>query len=45
MQFMRAASLIEPVKDLPHPLLQTDDHSDFSRNFKEMQKTRDADTR
>src|SRR5215831_15641133 len=37
MQFM-PASLVDPVKDLPHPLLQTDDHSDFTRNFREMQR-------
>jgi len=37
MQFMRAA-YVDPVTDLPHPLLQTDEHSDFSRNFREMQK-------
>jgi hypothetical protein len=38
MQFMRAASLVDPVKDLPHPLLQTDELSDFTRNFREMHK-------
>jgi HK97 family phage major capsid protein len=32
------ATLVDPVKDLPHPLLQTDEHSDFTRNFREMQK-------
>ena len=32
------AATFDPVKDLPHPLLQTDEHSDFSRNFREMQK-------
>jgi hypothetical protein len=36
MQFMPAA-IFDPVKDLPHPLLQTDEHSDFTRNFREMQ--------
>src|SRR5262245_44715893 len=35
MQFMPA---IDPVLDLPHPLLDTDEHSDFTRNFREMQK-------
>jgi hypothetical protein len=35
---MPPATLIDPVKDLPHPLLQTDEHSDFTRNFREMQK-------
>jgi hypothetical protein len=35
MQFMPA---IDPVLDLPHPLLATDEHSDFTRNFREMQK-------
>jgi hypothetical protein len=38
MQFMRAATSFDPVKDLPHPLLDTDEHSDFTRNFREMQK-------
>jgi len=35
---MPPATLIDPVKDLPHPLLQTDEHSDFTRNFREMHK-------
>jgi hypothetical protein len=35
---MPPASLIDPIKDLPHPLLPTGDHSDFTRNFREMQK-------
>src|SRR6516162_11665837 len=38
MQFMRATSLVDPVTDPPHPLLETDEHSDFTRNFREMQK-------
>src|SRR5215831_10345402 len=38
MQFMPPATLIDPVKDLPHPLLETHEHSDFTRNFREMQK-------
>src|SRR5262245_29575409 len=37
IQFMPAATF-DPVTDLPHPLLETDEHSDFSRNFREMQK-------
>jgi HK97 family phage major capsid protein len=32
------AATFDQVKDLPHPLLQTDEHSDFSRNFREMTK-------
>jgi hypothetical protein len=32
MQFMSTA-----LADRPHPLLQTDEHSDFSRNFRELQ--------
>ena len=35
---MPAATSFDPVKDLPHPLLDTDEHSDFTRNFREMQK-------
>src|SRR6516162_6882466 len=32
------AATFDPVKDLPHPLLTTNEHSDFTRNFREMQK-------
>jgi len=32
------AATFDPVKDLPHPLLATNEHSDFTRNFREMQK-------
>jgi HK97 family phage major capsid protein len=31
-------STLDPIADRPHPLLSTDEHSDFSRNFRELQK-------
>jgi hypothetical protein len=37
---MRATYLDEPPS--PHPLLQTDVMSDFSRNFRELQKARET---
>src|SRR5262245_41476957 len=38
MSFMPHASLVDPVKDLQHPLLDTNELSDFTRNFREMQR-------
>jgi hypothetical protein len=35
---MPSTSLDEPILDRPHPLLTTKEASDFSRNFRELQK-------
>jgi hypothetical protein len=32
------ATYLDPITDRPHPLLSTQEHSDFSRNFRELQK-------
>jgi hypothetical protein len=32
------ATYLDPITDRPHPLLATTEHSDFSRNFRELQK-------
>ena len=35
---MPSTSFDEPILDRPHPLLPTNEASDFSRNFAELQK-------
>jgi hypothetical protein len=32
------AATFDRIADLPHPLLTTNEHSDFTRNFAQMQK-------
>jgi hypothetical protein len=32
------ATHLDPITDRPHPLLATQEHSDFSRNFRDLQK-------